>query len=68
MGILVLILSNTYERRTVGMENPNNLELSWLAEILNIPFSKAAEIGIDECTKLAKVSVTDNPFDIAYQS
>ena len=50
------------------MENPNNLELSWLAEILNIPFSKAAEIGIDECTRLAKVSVTDNPFDIAYQS
>lgn len=45
-----------------------NMELSWLANLLNISFSKAVELGIDKCLDLARVSTKDNPFNLAYSN
>lgn len=50
------------------LQSSENMELSWLANLLNISFSKAVELGIDKCLDLARVSTKDNPFDLAYSN
>lgn len=49
-------------------QSNESFELSWLSELLNIPFSKAADLGVDKCVELAKVSTNNNPFDLAYNA
>lgn len=50
------------------MYQNDSMELSWLSELLNIPFSKAVDLGIDKCTELLRVSANNNPFDLAYNN
>lgn len=55
-----------HKKGVITMDNISK-ELSWLAEELNISFSEAADLGVDECVRLARVPSNKNPFDIAFR-